>query len=576
MRQLFIFLTCLLLPLQTLALDVKVQVQVQGLDKELETNVLAFLSIEREKEREGLTESRLRLLHADAQDEIRKALQPFGYFKPVIKGQLKQGEKGYLASYQVDAGPPILLSEVDVQVLGDGADDPKLKINFPLAPGDALDQTVYEDAKNGLQALAVEKGYLNAQYSKRLLQVDMDSYTASIRLHLETGIHYRFGEVHFKQDVMNEDFLRRYVRFQPGDDFSHEKLLTLQSNLIDSEYFSNVEVRVLREQAEDDRVPIEIQLSPNKRNRYRAGLGISTDTGPRITLDWKRRRIGGYGHNLFTELRLSVPHSFIKTEYIIPLQRPSLDSLSFGASFDHYDTDTRNGVRGLLNASHNVGLEGGWRRTLGVDFSYEDFEVGAQDDNAILLVPYAKWNHLDIDGREFIQRGNRFEFRVEAALEQLLSSTSYIQAHAKDKNIYGFGDENWRFLARAELGATLADDLLDLPASKRFFAGGDNSVRGFDLDELGPVDDHGQVVGGRFLAVGSLELERRIVGKWSAAVFIDAGNAFDPDYDSDIEYGAGFGVRWRSPVGPIRVDLASGLSADETKLRLHFVLGPDL
>jgi translocation and assembly module TamA len=122
----------------------------------------------------------------------------------------------------------------------------------------------------------------------------------------------------------------------------------------------------------------------------------------------------------------------------------------------------------------------------------------------------------------------------------------------------------------------LAQDLLELPASKRFFAGGDNSVRGYDLDELGPKDDEGNVIGGRYLAVLSLELERRIVGKWSAAVFLDAGNAFDPDYDTDLEYGAGFGVRWHSPVGPIRVDLAAGLSAENVEPRLHIVVGPEL
>ncbi len=574
MRRIIFILACLLLPLRAFALDLKVQ--VEGLDDVLEANVLAYLSIEKEKEREGLTTSRLRLLHQDAQDEIRKALQPFGYFRPEIKADLDQTGKGFVATYRVDAGPPIPLSEVDVQVLGEGAGDPLLKINFPLGVGDALDQSVYEEAKSALLALAVEKGYLNAQYRVHQLRVDMDRYSASIRLHLETGVHYRFGEVRFIQDAMNEDFLRRYLRFQPGEHFSHEKLLALQSDLIDSEYFGNVEVRILREQAVGNRVPIEIALTPNKHNRYRAGLGLSTDTGPRITLDWKRRLIGRAGHNMLTELRLSVPQSSLRTEYIIPLERPSQDSLSFGASFDHFDTDTRSGIRGLINASQSVGLENGWRRTLGLDFSYEDFTVGAQDDNAILLVPHAKWSFLETDGRDFILSGQRFEFRVEGAAEQLLSSTSYIQAYAKDKYIHGFGDGDWRVLARAELGATLTGGLTDLPASKRFFSGGDNSVRGFDLDELGPKDNNGVVIGGRYLAVGSMELERHIVDKWSAAVFFDVGNAFDPDYDADIEYGAGFGVRWHSPVGPIRVDLASGLSADETQLRLHIVVGPDL
>ncbi len=557
------------------ALDV--EVDIHGLSESaLEDNVEAYLSVLQEQKREGLTESRLRLLHKQADEEIRQALRPFGYFRPKISAKLEKVGDGYRADYRIEAGPAVRLAEVDVRLIGEGEDDPGLRMAFPLAEGDPLDQTAYENGKTALQSLAVEQGYLKAKYEVRELKVDLDAYTAGIRLHLDTGPHYRFGEIRFFQDQLDEAFLRRYLDFGQGDPFSHARLLALQSKLINSEYFSKVEVRILRNQAKDRQVPIEVRLSPNKRNRYRAGFGLSTDTGPRITLDWKRRFIGRQGHNMLTELRLSAPRSKLSTEYIIPLQRPDQDSLSFGGSFDFYDTDSRSGISALLNASHSIDLGEGWRRTLGLSYSYEDYTVGDQDDNAFLLVPSVKWDYLNSDGRDFILRGQRLELRLEGAWEPLLSSTSYLQAYARDKFIRGFGDGQWRVLARGELGATLAGEVTDLPGSKRFFAGGDNSVRGFGLDEIGPQDDLGEVVGGRFLAVGSLELERRIQGKWSGAVFFDVGNAFDPDLDNRLEYGAGVGVRWLSPVGPIRVDAAAGLSADETQFQLHIVVGPEL
>jgi translocation and assembly module TamA len=316
--------------------------------------------------------------------------------------------------------------------------------------------------------------------------------------------------------------------------------------------------------------------TPNKRDRYRVGLGYSTDTGPRITLDWKRRRFGPDGDRMLSELRLSQPQSSFKTEYLIPLERPSKDSLTYGFALENYDTDTRKGTLALVNAKHSVELANGWRRTLGLDYSYEDFEVADQQDKAFLLVPNVQWSRIKTDGKSFIQRGKRLDLRIEGAMQRLLSSTSYLQIATHDKYIHGFGGGDWRLLARADLGATLTQDLLELPASKRFFAGGDNSIRGFNLDELGPKDDEDQVIGGRYLAVASLELERHIVGKWSAAVFFDAGNAFDPDYATEIAYGVGFGVRWQSPVGPVRVDLAAGLSADQVEPRLHIVVGPEL
>ena len=185
-------------------------------------------------------------------------------------------------------------------------------------------------------------------------------------------------------------------------------------------------------------------------------------------------------------------------------------------------------------------------------------------------------SHLRTDSLDYIQRGHRINFRIEGAAEQLLSDTSYIQFHSNSKIIYGLGESKWRLLARADLGATLAQSLTDLPVSKRFFAGGDNSVRGFGLDEIGPRNATGEVIGGRFLAVGSIELERLLAGKWSAAVFLDAGNAFDPDYDTDIEYSAGVGIRWHSPVGPVRVDLANALSEESPSVRLHIVVGFEL
>ena len=562
-----------LLPLAVYPLDVRIT--VKGLNGDLKTNVLAFLSVEQEKKRESLTPSRLRLLHKRATEEIRKALQPFGYFKPRVEGRLEQKDEIYWLTYQIEPGPQVRLGEVDFQVAGEGRNDPRVNTRFPLSEGDALDQVAYEKAKQQLLADTVEAGYLNARYTKHQLQVDLERYSASIRLHLDTGVRFFFGEVHFLQDVMNPEFLNRYVRFRPGDPYSYEKLLTLQSNLIDSEYFKSVEVHAQRERAEGDRVPIDIELTPNKRDRYRIGLGYSTDTGPRLTLDWKRRRVGPNGHRMRSELRVSKPHSTLSAEYLIPLQRPSKDYLSYGASSDRYDTDSRKGYLTLVNARQSVGSEIGWRRTVGLDYSYESYELADQEDIAFLLVPNIQWTRLKTDKKDFLLSGYKLDYRLEGAYDKFFSKTSYLQFSTHDKGIYGL-NEDWRLLARVDLGATRTDDLLKLPASKRFFAGGDNSIRGFDFEKLGPTNADGELVGGRYLAVGSVELERRIAGKWSGAVFFDAGNAFDPDYEAKVEYGAGFGVRWRSPVGPLRVDFASGLSADETQLRLHVVIGPEL
>ncbi|MEJ2461111.1 MAG: autotransporter assembly complex protein TamA [Candidatus Thiodiazotropha sp.] len=568
-----LYIIIALLPATALALDLTVR--IEGLERKLETNVRAFLSVEQERAHGSLTPSRLRLLHRQAPDEIRQALQPFGYFEPSIESALSEDEGRYQAVYKVDAGPQAVLREVDYQVIGEGAREPGLSAPFPLAEGDALDLEIYEKAKSARLSRALELGYLDAHYTEHEVRVDKPSNTASIRLHLETGMRFEFGDIRMQQEILDPAFLARYLSFGAGDPYSHEKLLNLQSKLIDTEYFKQVEVNVRRDRVEGNRIPVDIELEPNRKNRYRIGLGYSTDTGPRITLDWKRRRFGRQGHHMRSELRLSNPESKLTSEYIIPLERPTVDYLSFGATIDYYDMETNEGNRALLNASHSIGLERGWRRTLSLDYLYEDFIVGAQDDNARLLVPGITWARIKGDSRQYLQKGKKLEFHLEGASDAVLSTTTYLQLYTTNKFIHGL-NEDWRVLARLELGTTLADNVQDLPPSKRFYTGGDNTIRGFNFEELGPTDENGTVIGGRYLAVGSLELERRLSGRWSAALFADGGNAYDPEYPAEAAYGAGLGLRWRSPVGPIRVDLAQGHYLDKREWRLHVVLGPEL
>lgn len=568
----------LLLGFLPLAQALEVKVELQGLDGPQEENVRLFLSIEGERKRPELTPSRVRYLHQRAPEEIREALQPLGYFQAEVTPELVEDGDRFLARYQVAPGAQVRLERVDFQVMGPGKDDPLFAKGLPLKVGDVLLQAPYEAAKQSLLARALEKGYLDAQYREHRVVVDLDDYQASIHLHLDTGPRYRVGAIRFHQDedVLNPGFLGRYPTFREGDLLNQDDLLNLQSRLSDSEYFAQVEVRPRRDQAEGDRIPVDINLTPAKANRYRAGLGYATDSGPRLSLDWERRRIGRDGHRGLAELSLAPALSFIKWDYIIPLEKPWQDLLSFTAGAQMYDTDTRKGNSLTLGASQVRGLDDDWRRTLGLEYVYEDFEV--TDDPGTqggYLMPSVSWSHLRTDGSSFVRRGHRLNYQLVGAFEPLLSESSFVQFHAKAKSIFSF-HEDWRVLTNVQVGATQADTLDDVPVSKRFFAGGDNSIRGYDLDQLGPEDEDGDVIGGRYLLTGSLELERRLVGKWSAALFYDLGNAFDPDYENRLAQGAGIGVRWQSPVGPVRLDLASALSEDGYPWRVHLVIGPDL
>ena len=190
-------------------------------------------------------------------------------------------------------------------------------------------------------------------------------------------------------------------------------------------------------------------------------------------------------------------------------------------------------------------------------------------------MPGLNWTYVSTNDPLNVDQGFRINLQLRGANENLLSDTSFIQAAVRSKWIYSF-TETSRFILRGDVGTTvLENDFSAIPASIRFFTGGDRTVRGYSLDSIGPRDENDEVIGGKHLMVGSLEYDYRIRDQWSIAAFIDSGDAFD-DEAPEFKTGVGVGVRWQSPVGPVRVDLASGLNEPGDTIRLHFNLGPDL
>lgn len=559
----------------------QLEVRVEGLEGQLEENVLALLAIYQERNDEDLTPERVEALHRRAPDQIREALAPFGHYRVAVEDSLTPAaapEGTWVARYRVEPGPPIKVGRVDYRITGPGADDPAFPERFPMQPGDVLLHDRYSKARDEIRAIAAAQGYLDYQLVGHQVLIDPEAYEALIDFHLETGERYYLGEVRFNQDLLDEAFLQRFVRFEPGVPYDPDRLLRLQGRLLGTEYFERVEIVPHKGEAGEDRVvPIEVVATRNKANKYRFGLGYGTDTGPRATLEWRRRYLTRYGHKLRTELSWSPAIQRLEADYRIPIGNPIRDYVTIRPELASYDTDSRKGDTATVQFAHSVVTDDGWRRTAGVDYRYEEYEV-IEDDQEVAneLVPNISWAKTVSDDPVYTTDGYRLRYSLLGTLDGVLGTSSYLSGTVKFKWVKSFGGD-FRFITRTDLGATWAESVLDMPGSRRFFAGGDTSIRGWDFDVLGPEDSEtGDTVGGRYLAVGSLELERRIVGDWSAAVFTDFGNAFDPEFDNELQVGAGLGVRWRSPVGQIRVDVAFALTRDGTPARLHLVIGPDL
>ncbi|HSH30007.1 MAG TPA: autotransporter assembly complex family protein, partial [Thiohalobacter sp.] len=554
-----------------------IDIRIDGLKEDrLRDNVQALLSLTTLRQREAPSEVRVRRYFNLAEREIRTALEPFGYYRPRIESRLQRTEAGWQASFDIDPGAPVRVRELVLDLSGPGQDMPELQalLDAPvLGLGDIAVHARYEALKKSLLSKALELGYLDAAYSRHELRIDPDAGSAAVILHLDTGQRFRFGEVSFDDDSLRESLLRRYLNFIPGEPYSNRKLLELQRALLDSDYFETVSVDGERETAQDHAIPIEVRLTPRKRHRYTAGLGFGTDSGVRGRLGWEIRRLNRRGHTLSTELKASEIRQGVSVEYGMPVRNPRTDRLSFTGAVRQEDSATVDSDSRSLAANLSR-ARGRLRENLSLTFLDEDFRLGNQRGNSTLLMPGIAWTYIQADDPLITRHGWRAQLELRGATRELLSDTRFAQAIAGAKYILPLGSRG-RLLTRGQIGTTWMSDFDVLPASVRFFAGGDRSVRGFDYQKLGPTDASGEVVGGRHLLTGSLEYEHRIKGKWRAAVFVDTGNAFD-DFGDELETGAGIGVRWESPVGLLRVDIASAVSRPDNPLRLHITLGPDL
>lgn len=572
----------LLLFLGTARADERVRIEVEGLDRTLRRNVVASLSLEDARGDKDLNEERIRRLHARGEEEIATALQPFGYYRPDVVATLSRDGDTWVARYEVDPGPPLKVTSLDVRVEGEGSDDAWFQRDvreFPLQEGEDLFHPDYEGGKQRFVDDAAKNGYLDADFQTNEIRVDLDAYTADVVLHFATGPRYRFGPVTFNQDFLDPDLLRGYVTFEQGEILDVDELLQMQNALSDSPYFQRVEVLTRRDLAQGVEVPIEVNLTPSKHQRWSAGAGYGTDTGPRGTVALELRRINRQGHRGNVEVRGSQIEKSGQAQYQIPGAYPRTDVLTFSLGYSDLRTDTSESKSSLVGVGRTQ-ARGEWREALALNLQREDFEVGLDEGRSELLIPQATWTRVRADDRISARHGDRVEFTLRGADESLASNASFVQVSAQGKLIRSFADR-FRFITRLQVGHTETEQLRELPPTIRFFAGGDQSVRGFGYQDLGPLDEAGNVIGGEDLLAGSVELEYRFLEKWlflekwGVAVFYDTGNAMR-SFSGSLEEGAGVGLRWVSPIGPIRADAAWALSEPGTPVRFHLTVGPDL
>ena len=550
------------------------KVKVQGISGELKDNVEAFLASVPDQRADKPEIYREQLLKAS-----KEALQALGYYEPVLTITLETDEQSPTTSIQVVANEPVLVTELNVQLLGAAEDDAafqRLIANYPLRIGDPFHHGKYENLKSSFSDLAISRGYFDAEWRTAKTEISIKDRSAKITLLFDSRLRYRFGEVSISGARELEEIIQGVQNFKSGDPYSGLLMAEYNANLNDTNYFRSVLVRPDLDNRSNEVVPIIIQATLYARNIVKIGGGISTDIGLRGTLKWTVPRLNRAGHSLTSGVEVSTPEQQIIASYKIPLEDAHQNFALLQTGFQRKDNEDTDIQKFTLQIKRLKKLSNLWERAYLISFEYEEFRQGLQRDTTKLILPGISFVRDRTRGGLNVHWGDTLQFYLEISDPIWASDVRLAKIRARNKWVRTAGERHQhKVLIRADLGAILVDSIFDVPSSLRFFTGGDQTIRGFSYESIAPVDPLGFLIGGKYLTVGSLEYDYLLFKKWRVATFIDAGTATN-DFSEPLSVGSGVGIRWITPVGPLRLDLAFALSEPGNPWMIHFSMGPDI
>ena len=496
-----------------------------------------------------------------------------GYYQLTHEVSFSQDDNCWVLDIAVVPGEPALINTVNIDIQS-GSDlfNQATSISL-LAPGDQLNHALYEQIKTNLSSRAVELGFFSARFVSSEISLDLEKNIADINISFDPGTHYRFGEISITPiEALSDTFIRRLVVLDEQGFYSSSALIELRNQLSDSQYFNDITVTPDIEALGSDEVPIQVALQMLPQQVYSAGVGLTTDIGPRVRGDYANRYLNKNGHKASASAGISPLEQQLDLSYVIPMRRPAIDKLRLSAGVLRENNDTFDSTTSRLGLRYETINRWSWRQSWFGNLQNDRYTINDEFESSNLLILGNNLTRTVADDALYPKKGWRLFGQVQGASESLLSTETFGQLNVSAKAVQAFGPG--RFIARATVGATWTNNLAGLPVSIQYFAGGDQSVRGYQYQSLGPLNQDGEVTGGKHLLTAGIEYDFNILPNWKLAVFADSGNAFSDITDLQFKTGAGMGIRWLSPIGPVRVDVASALDNDN-KLRLHITMGPE-
>ena len=509
-----------------------------------------------------------------AQKEIRSLLATEGYFSPVISlSHQTQGEVTK-PEIRVDPGVVTRIGEVSIVFRGEIIQEDakyqkrieQLRAAWSLQAGSLFRSSEWEQAKATLLSDITQEDFAAAQIVTSQATIDPDHARADLSIIIDSGPVFYLGAIQITGlERYNQTLITNLAPFKIGDAYRRDLLHLFQIELQKAPQFNTISVNISPDTSQHKSIPVQVVLTEAQSQRFAFGGGYSSNNGARGEINYRNHNFLDRAWNLTSMLRLEQKR---QTFFAGIDTLPDQNNINYSLITSLQMTDIQN----LKTNEQKIGMTRNYQTPeiqmqFGMNWQRENKQpAGAINQINEALTLDWRWRRQIVDDPLNIRRGNVTEIRIGGGSQQLLSTQDFVRTYARHQIWWPVGSQDVIFL-RAEIGYTLASSRFGIPQEYLFRAGGIQSVRGYDFKSIG-VQEGNAIVGGRTMATGTIEYTRWITHQWGAAAFADIGSAADSWQKMHPFIGYGGGVRWRSPAGPIALDLAR---AHETgTLRFHF------
>jgi translocation and assembly module TamA len=548
------------------------------------------LELQRYRELTDLSDDELERLLRQAGEDARRLLGTLGYFSPIITLAHQPAPGGAaLVTLTVTPGEPTRIQQVTIQFTGAIADDglaaaqrQQIQASWSLPAGNRFTQNAWDGAKQQALRQLTTLRFPAGRISTSLADIDPDNAKAHLQLTLDSGSAYRLGELEVDGlQRYDRALVQRLARLNPGSPYSQADLVAAQQRLTDSGYFDSAFI-TLDTQADPTAATVQLKLREARLQKLVLGVGASTDSGPRLSAEHTHHKVPGIGWRAVSKLLLDRETRAIGSELTSPPD-PSNWRWAVSGLLQNQQLGTLDVSSQQLRAGRKQSQE---RIDRNLYVQYDRAETVDTDTTQPVIAQSISANYAFAvryyDSLPFPSAGWGWGAELGGGTTLGPERQAYTRLLTRWQGFLGLGQSDGnragssRLAMRASAGAVIAKDSASLPSTQLFLAGGDNSVRGYGLNDIGVTLANGRVTAGRYLTTGSVEWQRpvRINGRpsdWESTVFIDAGAVANKPSELEAKVGVGVGARWNSPVGPLQLDLAYGV--DARRLRLHMNLG---